>query len=174
MKDNNPESGKETSKTYSIEARSYDIAGIASHNFWVLRDGKDRVISQLHGLATDRKTNQFKPIGVLNDRLGFYEFRTQNHDPSFIFNNQTSRIVFQGPKEDTLGRWNKASSHIDQLNDFDLNYSPFGIFGLPVTNSNSAYHLFAKLMAVECCRFPGVLEPGINNDLSYCSIARLN
>jgi len=154
------------SKQYIIEARSYSIAGIASHNFWVLRDHKKHVIAQLHGLATDRKTNTFKPIGIFNDRLGFYEFKTVNQDPSFIFTNQNSVTVFKGSKEDTLMRWHKAASQIDQLNHLDLNYTAFGILGLSVTNSNSAYHLFSKLMGIECCRFPGVLEPGIGNDLS--------
>lgn len=154
------------SDCYLIEARSYSIAGIASHNFWVLRDEEKNVIAQLHGLATDRKTNTFKPIGIINDRLGFYEFKTINHDPSFIFPQQNSVTVFQGSKQDILMRWHKASSQIAQLNHLDLNYSPFGILGLPVTNSNSAYHLFAKLMGIECCRFPGVFEPGIGNDLS--------
>ena len=151
---------------YTIEARSYSIAGIASHNFWVLRDEKKNVIAQLHGLATDRKTNTFKPIGVFNDRLGFYEFKTAKDDPSFIFTKQVSVSVFQGAKEDALIRWQKATSQIDRLNELDLNYTPFGIFGLLVTNSNSAYRLFSKLMGIECCRFPGVLEPGIGNDLS--------
>ena len=58
-------------KHFSIEARSYNIAGIASHNFWVLRNGESEEIAQLHGLATDRTTNIFKPIGYFNDRLGF-------------------------------------------------------------------------------------------------------
>jgi len=42
-------------KTYSIEARSYDLVSIASHNFWVLRNSKGEVVAQLHGHATDRK-----------------------------------------------------------------------------------------------------------------------
>lgn len=29
---------------YTIEARSLDIVGVASHNFWVLRDPAGRVI----------------------------------------------------------------------------------------------------------------------------------
>ena len=62
-------------KLYSIEARSYDLASIASHNFWVLRNDKDELIAQLHGLATDRKKNRFKPVGFFSDRLGFYEFK---------------------------------------------------------------------------------------------------
>ena len=152
-------------KLFSIEARSYDLVSIASHNFWVLRDGDDRVIAQLHGLATDRKTNIFKPLGYFNDRLGFYEFKTANNEPSFISTKQQSVTVYQGDKEDVLARWNKAACQVESLNDNDLNYSPFGIFGLPITNSNSAYHLFAQLMDIECCRFPGVLEPGINNAL---------
>ena len=152
-------------KPFSIEARSYELGKVASHNFWVLRDGDGKVISELHGLATDRKTNTFKPIGIFKDRLGFYELKRAENAPSFISNKQNSMIIFSGGKEQVLARWNKASCQVEKLNDHDLNYSPFGIFGLPITNSNSAYHLFANLMNVTCYRFPGVLEPGIKNDL---------
>lgn len=66
-------------KIYTIEARSYDLLSIASHNFWVLRDEQGNAIADI--------------------------------------------------------------------------------------NSNSAYHLFARLMEIECCRFAGVLEPEIHNPL---------
>jgi hypothetical protein len=154
-----------TKKDYTIEARSYGLGGIASHNFWVLRDDEAKVVAQMHGLATDRSKNKFKPIGFLKDRLGFYEFKTQANDPSFIFEKQQSAIVYQGNKQDVLQRWNNAACQIEALNNRDLNYSPFGVFGLPITNSNSAYHLFANLMDISCHRFPKVLEPGINNVL---------
>ena len=155
-------------KPFSIEARSYDLLSIASHNFWVLRDGSGEAIAQLHGLATDRKTNTFKPLGYFNDRLGFYEFKTAKNEPTFISKRQQYVILYRGEKKDVLARWNNAASQVESLNNNDLNYSPFGIFGWPITNSNSAYHLLAQLMDIEHCRFPGVLEPGIKNALSYC------
>ncbi|MGZ8227752.1 MAG: hypothetical protein ACXWT3_14125 [Methylococcaceae bacterium] len=37
---------------YSIEARAYDIVGLAAHDFWVLRAENGNVLGQLHGLAT--------------------------------------------------------------------------------------------------------------------------
>lgn len=153
-------------KNYAIEARSYDLAGIASHNFWVLRDGHGAVIAQLHGLATDRNKNSIKSIGFFKDRLGFYQFKTAANDLTFISNKQQSATVYQGDKNDVLTRWNNAVCQIESLNNRDVNYSPFGVFGLPITNSNSAYHLFAKLMDVPCHRFSGVMEPGISNTLA--------
>ncbi len=161
-------------KTYSIEARSYDLKGVASHNFWVLRDNHDNCIAQLHGLATDRQTNRFKPIGFFNDRLGFYEFKTVNNDPSFISITQRAVTVFQADQQTVQIIWNKASNQIESFNKKDLNYSPFGIFGFPITNSNSAYHLFARLMEIKCCHFSGVLEPGIHNPLFVCLPKRKN
>ncbi len=155
-------------ENYTIEARSYHLLGFASHNFWVLRDSEERALSQLHGLATDRISNCFKPIGYFQDRLGFYEFKTSENGPSFISTTQQLRTVYQGCKEDVFVRWQKASAQVDYLNSLDINYSPFGILGFPVTNSNSAFHLFAWLMGIECCRFSGVLEPGINNSLQFC------
>ncbi len=153
---------------FSIEARSYDIVGIASHNFWVLRDDMKGVLAELHGLATDRIKNTFKPIGIFKDRLGFYEFKRILNDPTFISTTQQSVVVYEGEKEDVFERWDKASSLIEGLNKKDLDYSPFGIFGMPITNSNSAYHLFARIMEIECCRFSGVFEPGIHNPLEMC------
>ncbi|MCK5830030.1 MAG: hypothetical protein KAH20_06970 [Methylococcales bacterium] len=155
-------------KKYSIEARSYDLMSVASHNFWVLRNDRRDVVAQLHGLATDRENNCFKPIGFFSDRLGFYEFKTVENDPTFISKTQQFMTVYEGDKDDVLDRWNKAVSQIVFLNQRDINYSPFGVLGFPITNSNSAYHLFAQLMDIECCRFFGVLEPGINNSLSFC------
>lgn len=154
--------------TYIVEARSYSLKGIASHNFWVLRDDQGKCLSQLHGLATDRKTNRFKPIGFFNDRLGFYEFKSENKDPTFISVTQKSVSVYTGEQQTVLQTWNKASCRVEWLNRQDLNYSPFGVFGFPITNSNSAYHLFARLMGIECCRFSGVIEPGIKNSLANC------
>ena len=63
---------------YSIEARAYNIIGLAAHDFWVLRDGEGHVVGQLHGLATNRK-NEIKPIkqlasgptiAIINSALG--------------------------------------------------------------------------------------------------------
>ncbi len=152
-------------KSFVIEARSYGIAGIVSHNFLVLRDDQGSTISQLHGLATDRNSNNFKAIGFFKDRLGFYEFNTEDNDPSFISKKQRSAIVFQSVKDDVLLRWNRASSQVKSLNQHDLDYSPLGLFGFPICNSNSAYCLYARLMDIPCYRFSGILEPGINNDL---------
>ncbi len=153
---------------HSIEARSYDILRIASHNFWVLRDGDGKIAAELHGLATDRVTNRIKPIGILNDRLGFYEFKSVENALSFISDKQKSVTIFQGYKEEVLIRWNKAANQVKALNRKDINYSPFGVLGFPIVNSNSAYHLFAYFMSLECCYFPKVLQPGINNRLRFC------
>jgi hypothetical protein len=153
---------------YSIEARSYDIASIASHNFWVLRNSKGETVSELHGLATDRETNKFKPIGIFNDRLGFYEFKRLAKDTTFISSQQRLITVYQGDKEDVMKRWNNAACQVSTLNEKDVNYSPFGIFGFPITNSNSAFHLFSHFMGFECCHFSGVFQPGIRNPLFYC------
>lgn len=36
---------------YQIEAHSYGIAGVASHNFWVLRGPDGAIIGELNGLS---------------------------------------------------------------------------------------------------------------------------
>lgn len=39
---------------YTIEARSLDIADVASHEVWVLRDDRGKALAALHGAAADR------------------------------------------------------------------------------------------------------------------------
>lgn len=49
---------------HTIESRSLDIMAVASHDFWVLRDGRGKALAELHGLATDRRSGQAVPIGT--------------------------------------------------------------------------------------------------------------
>ncbi|MGZ4955800.1 MAG: hypothetical protein ACXV8Q_11860, partial [Methylobacter sp.] len=140
---------------YSIEARAYDIVGVAAHDFWVLRDEKGKVLGQLHGLATNIE-NKIKPIGIMGDKLKFYHFGSRaillglkpNCDLNYIKAGQKSKLIFSGSSADVLDRWDNAVKALPYLNDLEVPYTPFAILGLAPINSNTAYTLLGKLMGI--------------------------
>lgn len=162
--------------TYSIEARSLSVLGIAGHAFWVLRDEQGEALAELHGLATDRRTGTPIPIGTDARRHALRAWHYP-HDAdyacsvgaevdgtSYIRPNQPSRIVATGDKAEILARWNVAVQAVPELNAQDLDYPSYGfkLFGSTV-NSNSAYRSFGNLMGVQVNGFRGRIEPGIGN-----------
>ena len=57
--------------TYSIEARSLGVAGIAGHNYWVLRDHHGKALAELHGLATDRDSGTAIPSDPMSPSIHY-------------------------------------------------------------------------------------------------------
>ncbi len=155
---------------YSIEARAYDIVGIAAHDFWVLRDEKGHVLGQLHGLATS-PGNVIKAIGTLGDKLKFYHFGSRAillglnpaRNLNYIKTGQQSKPMFTGNPESVLARWDNAVKALPYLNSLDVPYTPFGIAGFVAVNSNTAYHLLGKLMGIPVHYFPRYWQPGWKN-----------
>jgi len=155
---------------YSIEARAYDIVGVAAHDFWVLRDEKGKVLGQLHGLATNIE-NKIKPIGIMGDKLKFYHFGSRaillglhpNCDLNYIKAGQKSKLIFSGSSADVLARWDNAVKALPYLNDLEVPYTPFAILGLVPVNSNTAYTLLGKLMGIPAHNFSGYWQPGWRN-----------
>lgn len=159
--------------TYSIEARSLRIIGIAGHNFWVLRDEHGNAMAELHGLATDRATGQAIPIGTDEARHSLRAWHyphapeyaesigAQVDRTSYLRSDQPTCIVATGAKEKILARWNAAVVAVTELNAMDLDYPRYGIklFGNTI-NSNAAYRTFGELMDVPVPAFSGRLAPG--------------
>lgn len=164
---------------YSIEARSLRVAGVASHNYWVLRgpDGKD--MAELHGLATDRQTHRAIPIGTdekkhslrvwhfVHDKEFAAGHGVKPTRESYIQEGQQHNTVLTGSREEVLGRWNAAVAAKAPLNALDLNYPSYGfkVFSDTV-NSNSAYRTLGEVMGVPVKDFGGVIEPGIDNRMT--------
>ncbi|MGZ4979385.1 MAG: hypothetical protein ACXV8O_19790 [Methylobacter sp.] len=159
-----------TQAKYTIEARAYNILGVASHDFWVLRDDKGHVLGQLHGLATS-PGNVIKALGAFGDKLKFYHFGSRalllGLNPARNFNyiktGQQAKPVFSGSPEDVLARWDHAVKILPYLNSLNLKYTPFGIFGFAPVNSNTAYHLLGKLMDIPVHHFARYWQPGWKN-----------
>lgn len=164
---------------YTIEARSLGVVGVASHDFWVLRDGQGKALAELHGLATERETNTPKAIGTDEDKFSLRVWQLYA-DKSFaeerggslsrftyIADDQQHMTVLSAGKEEVMARWNAAAAAIKPLNAADLDYPNYGfkIFSDTV-NSNSAYRTLGEVMGVAVKDFPGVLEPGIDNRMT--------
>ena len=161
---------------YTIEARSLPVVGLASHNFWVLRDENNVAIAELHGLATDRITGRPVPIGTDPDRFSLRIWHYP-HDPdyaaslgvpadaaSYIGNSDPVSTVLAGDRDEVMARWNAAVASIEPINRLDIDYPAMGIqpFGRTI-NSNSAYRTLGEIMGVSIENVPGRMEPGVNN-----------
>ena len=156
--------------SYSIEARAYDIVGLAAHDFWVLRDEESNVLGQLHGLATNRK-NHIQAIGRIGDKLKFYHFGPRailfglkpDYDLNYIKAKQKSMPVLAGNSHEVLSRWDIAVTALPYLNSLEIPYTPFAIIGLLPVNSNTAYTLLGELMGIAVHKFSGYWQPGLRN-----------
>jgi hypothetical protein len=165
---------------FSIEARAYAIVGVAAHDFWVLRDEKNTVLAQLHGLATNHK-NEILPIGRFGDQLKFYHFGPRailfgfnpDDDLNFIKAHQKAMSVFAGNVDDVLSRWDNAVRALPYLNSLDVPYTPFGILGLVTVNSNTAFTLLGQLMDLAVQPLPGYWQPGWRNVNKILTAAQL-
>jgi len=158
------------SKRYTIEARAYDIVGIATHNFWVLREEEDNVLGQLHGLATNPQ-NEILPIGKIGDKLKFYHFGSRaiqsglapESNKSYIKANQKTQLVCVGTEVDVLARWDNAVKSVPFLNGLEIPYTPFAVLGLSHINSNTAFAVLGKIMGITVPKFQGCWQPGWGN-----------
>ncbi|MFZ2752370.1 MAG: XVIPCD domain-containing protein [Lysobacteraceae bacterium] len=167
---------RNTEERYSIEARSLGVAGVASHNFLVLRDGDGRALAELHGLATDRKTGQGVAIGTDETlhSLRVWHFAhdagyakaigVQADGSTFIADGQDHKTVLTAGKEEVMARWNAAVVAKEPLNALDLDYPNYGFkMSGDTVNSNAAYRTLSEIMGVPVHDFPGKLEPGLDN-----------
>lgn len=165
---------------YTIEARAYDILGVAAHDFWVLRDEKGHVLAQLHGLATS-PDHVIKPIGTFGDKLKFYHFGPRAmllglnpvRNLNYIKTSQQAKPVFSGNQEEVLARWDNAVKALPYLNSLDVAYTPFGIVGAAPVNSNTAYQLLGKLMGIPVHHFPHYWQPGWKNTEKILTSAQI-
>jgi hypothetical protein len=167
---------------YTIEARSFNIGNIASHNFYVLKNEKDQVLAELHGLATDRETGKVMSIGYNEDWHSLRAYHTIYSKPDqppatgrFYYekNNdadkkvvQDSHVVFRGSPQEALAKWSAAVGVIEHINQKDLNYPSLGfkIFDKTI-NSNSVYRSFGAVMDVPTPDFKNRIEPGLDNHI---------
>lgn len=134
------------------------IFGLAGHNYLALRDQDGNVVEELHGLATDDATKQWKYIGTNpTDKLQVWEFNNGRYLAGTKF---PGVIIDQGTQNDVLSLWNKALSCKDSINQENISYPPYGVsFRSETTNSNSVAYTLAKCMGFDT-RHLGIWTPG--------------
>lgn len=150
---------------YSIELMQYPLVlGIAGHNYLVLRDGNNTVLRELHGLATDSKTNAWKYMGIkTGDKLKVWEFSSE--DTFVIHKSYSGRILYRGTKEEAVNLWVEALVCKEKINSKNILYPPFGVtLGGDTENSNSVAYTLTLCMDLDPNHI-GLFTPGSTKNL---------
>lgn len=154
-----------TPGNWSIEYMQHPLLfGFAGHNYLMLRDAEGNVVDELHGLATDPQTKDWKYIGTSQtDILQVWEFpqgRFYLSEKDF-----PGIIVDQGVQPDILAVWNKALACKDPINAEHISYPPYGIsFKNETINSNSVAYTLVKCMGFNAQHL-GIFTPGATMNL---------
>ena len=145
---------------WSIQLMQHPLLlGLAGHNYLALRDPNGTVIAELHGLATDTTTGQWKYIGNNpNDKLKVWEFDKSTYylaEKSF-----PGIILNEGQQDSIIELWKKAVSCKDPINSKNISYPPFG-FNLKneTENSNSVAYTLSLCMGLSI-KHLGLFTPG--------------
>lgn len=154
-----------TEGLYSIRLMQYPLVlGIAGHNYLTLRDDKNTIVKELHGLATDRTTNTWKYMGRnSSDVLKVWEFSSIS---KYVIQKSYAGVVLHtGAKEDVEIIWNKALICKDIINAKNIPYPPFGVNVRGDTeNSNSVAYTLTLCMGLST-KHIGLFTPGSTRNL---------
>ena len=136
-----------------IELREFNL-GIASHQYWVRYSDSNHIVGELHGQATDPKTNERKAVGDLlgRDKLKPYTFQgsvvsDKDEGLSGLYRvNQEHKLMAQGEQE-IVKRWDAATKAAEVLKAREISYNIFGGgSGLNQGNSNTIADTFGQIM----------------------------
>lgn len=142
------------------------IFGIAGHNFLTLRNEKNAIVGELHGLATDRVTGTWKYVGNdSKDQLRVWYFR--NPHEYITQKNYSGKVLAKGNKNNVIVLWQKALVCKDRINEKDIAYPPYGVTMQGDTeNSNSVAYTLALCMGLDVStEHLGLITPGWGKDL---------
>lgn len=150
---------------WSIQIMQHPLLfGFAGHNYLALRNQDDEIVGELHGLATDSKTGNWKYIGDNpGDILKVWQF---DEPRSYLAEKKYPGIILDEGKHDfILDLWNKAVACKDPINEKHISYPPFG-FKLNGTteNSNSVAYTLALCTGLDP-KHIGLITPGEKNNL---------
>ena len=150
---------------WSIQFMQHPLVfGFAGHNYLVLRDQNGSIVSELHGLATDIKSGEWKYIGSKStDILRAWEFDTSRY---YLAEKTFPGIILS---EGTMGNmkslWDLGTSCVPLINEKNIPYPPYGIsFKNETTNSNSVAYTLARCMQLDT-RHIGIWTPGSTMNL---------
>lgn len=140
------------------------IFGFAGHNYIALYDADGNIVSELHGLATNPETGEWRYIGTHStDLLKVWEFDTSKY--YIASKNFPGRILAEGAKDEIANLWQKAESCKEPINSQNISYPAFG-FSIrnETVNSNSVAYTLAKCMGLDT-KHIGLMTPGSDLDL---------
>lgn len=145
---------------WSIQFMQHPLVfGFAGHNYLALRDQNGEIVSELHGLATDTTTGQWKYIGSnLTDILQVWQFESTRY---YLAEKKFPGIILKEGLQNELSLiWNKATSCKESINQKKISYPPYG-FSIrnETTNSNSVAYTLATCMELGT-KHIGIWTPG--------------
>lgn len=155
-----PEAGN-----WSIQKLQHPLFfGLAGHNYVVLKDAEGTIISELHGLATDRESNAWKYIGTNeSDILKVWQFEGPRY--YLAEKNFPGLIIAEGDKDQMEILWALALACKESINAKNISYPPYGFRLQDETdNSNSVAYTLSLCMGLDA-RHLGLFTPGARNNL---------
>lgn len=152
------------SGNWSIQFMQHPLLfGFAGHNYLLLRAPDGTVATELHGLATDERTNEWKYIGSnKTDLLQVWEFTSTKYIAGKTF---PGILLTQGSQEEMEGLWQQAKGCMEPINEKRIPYPSYG-FSLKTEtmNSNSVAYTLTKCMGLDT-KHIGIWTPGSTKDL---------
>ena len=140
------------------------VFGLAGHNYLALRNENGDVVEELHGLATDERTQRWTYVGYkTTDILQVWRF----HGPLYQINNKQypGIILKEGGKEEVNKTWDKATPCIEAINVKKIPYPSLGISIKQTTkNSNSVAYTLSYCMELDA-KHLGLITPGSGENL---------
>ena len=98
-----------------IELRQFEVPYLnARRYFWVMRDGLNNVVDELHGHPASWKTGRRLSFSWGGDQLKFFRSRRPEEYPRS--RHLPHVVAFEGTKKDVLDRWNTGIGTGQYLN----------------------------------------------------------
>ncbi len=140
------------------------VLGIAGHNFLVLKDNQNEIVEELHGLATNATTQEWKYIG--NDKSDLLQVWKFKGPRSYIAEKSYAGIVlYEGSKDSVLHVWARGDACKNKINKLHLFYPPYGVnVSGDTENSNSVAYTMSLCMELNPKRL-GLITPGWGKNL---------
>jgi hypothetical protein len=154
-----------TTGSWSIQLMQHPlIFGIAGHNYLVLRDDKNAIEKELHGLATDSTTSTWKYVGNdPKDILKVWEF----NDPTLYAEQKgyPGVTLYKGDRNEAMMLWGKGEICKEEINNKNIPYPPYGVnMGGDTENSNSVAYTLTLCMGLDAQHL-GLITPGWGKNL---------
>jgi hypothetical protein len=152
---------------WSIQLMQYPLVfGMAGHNYLVLKDGNNKTVHELHGLATELRNGKYawKYIGTKEtDKLVVWEFDS----PHYYKANKSfpGVVLHEGDMATTYTIWKKTRTCKETINNMNFPYPPYGVNVRGDTeNSNSVAYTLIMCMNLDP-KHIGLITPGWGKNL---------